>query len=75
MEIVFNLYFDALQRISTLVHPYRGAVAIPNFLAPIAHKDRKIKNRILMDLVIIGKWAEAVLMGLYGFFIYKEFIL
>jgi len=28
-----------------------------------------------MDLVIIGKWAEAVLMGLYGFFIYKEFIL
>jgi cation:H+ antiporter len=34
MEIFFNLYSDALQRISTLVHPYTRAVAIPDFLVP-----------------------------------------
>jgi len=34
MDIFFDLYSDALQWFSTLVQPYIGAVAIPDFLAP-----------------------------------------
>lgn len=34
MVIIFDLYSDVLQQISTLLHPYKGTAAIPDFLAP-----------------------------------------